>query len=150
MSSDPGAPTEKMRALLRSVMVQRTYDFSGVGLIVCNSPESLPIIPLSLYEPNLKGDLVDQLVHIASRGSEHHDGFHIISQTWRLTKVAQYFSPPIIHDAEIDRSKRFGGRYLAALFGSWIPSVALAGIASEGFGIAIFERGREVLFEEQP
>jgi hypothetical protein len=150
MSSDLRAPIEKMRILLRSVMVRRTYDFSGVGLIVSNSPESLPIIPLSKYEPNLaEGDLVGQLVHIASRSSEHHDGFHIVSQRWRLTKVAQYFSPPIIEDAEIDRSKRFGGRYLAALFGSSIPTVTLAGIASEGVGIAVFERGREVFFEEQ-
>jgi hypothetical protein len=139
-----------MRTILRNVMARRSHDFSGVGLILCNSPESLPIIPLSKYEPNVgEGELVDQLVHIASRSSEHHDGFHIVSHAWRLTRVAQYFSPPIVEDAEIDRSKRFGGRYLAALFGSSIATVTLAGIASEGFGIAIFERGREILFEEQ-
>jgi hypothetical protein len=50
----------------------------------------------------------------------------------------------------IDRSKRFGGRYLAALFGSALPDVWAAGIASPGFGIAIFERGAEVLYEKTP
>ena len=72
----------------------------------------------------------------------------IISSAGHLTRVAQYFSPPIIPDAQIDRSKRFGGRYLAALFGSAIPSVIVSGIASEGFGIAVFRSGREVIFED--
>src|SRR5205823_12332189 len=85
---------------------------------------------------------------VAARNSEHHDGFHVISSTWRLTRVAQYFSPPIIPDAQIDRSKRFGGRYLAALFGSGIPGVLASGIASEGFGIAVFRGGKETFFED--
>ncbi|MGY3582596.1 hypothetical protein ACVIGB_008337 [Bradyrhizobium sp. USDA 4341] len=149
MRSDQVFLVERMKDTLRSVMARRTYDFSGIGLIVSNSPEKLPIVPLSKSEPNFeKSDLVSQLVAIASRSSAYHDGFHIISQTWQLTGVAQYFSPPVADDAVIDRSKRFGGRYLAALFGSSIPAVSLSGIASEDFGIAVFERGREVFFEE--
>lgn len=149
LMSDPVVLTERMKDILRSVMVRRTHDFSGIGLIVCSSPEKLPIVPLSKSEPNFEeSDLVRQLIAIASRSSAYHDGFHIISQTWQLTRVAQYFSPPVAHDAVIDRSKRFGGRYLAALFGSSIPAVSLSGIASEDFGIAVFERGREVFFEE--
>ncbi|MGY2805554.1 hypothetical protein [Bradyrhizobium sp. USDA 4506] len=149
MWSDQVVRIERTRDILRDVMARRTYDFSGIGLVVCSSPEKLPIVPLSKSEPNIEeGDLVRQLIAIASRGSAYHDGFHIISPSWQLIRVAQYFSPPIAHDAVIDRSKRFGGRYLAALFGSSIPAVSLSGIASEDFGIAIFERGREVFFEE--
>lgn len=149
MRSDQVVLIERMKETLRSVMALRTYDFSGIGIIVCSWPEKLPMVPLSKSEPNFDGgDLVRQLVAIASRGSAYHDGFHVISKTWQLTRVAQYFSPPVAEDAVIDRSKRFGGRYLAALFGSSIPAVSLSGIASEDFGIAVFERGREIFFEE--
>lgn len=141
---------EWLRDTLRGVMKLRTPDFSGVGVIVCNSPESLPIVPLVRSSPRLDAeDLISQLVAISSRRSDHHDGFHIISEAGRLTRVAQYFSPPIIPDAAIDRSKRFGGRYLAALYGSAIPEVRLSGIASEVFGIAIFRACRQVFFEDQ-
>ncbi|MBR1225218.1 hypothetical protein JQ600_09840 [Bradyrhizobium sp. AUGA SZCCT0176] len=140
---------ERLRDTLRDVMRRRTCDFSGIGIVVCDYPEVLPFVPLSKVTTAFDGqDLVSRLVEIASRRSEHHDGFHVISTAWRLTKVAQYFSPPIISGAEIDRSKRFGGRYLAALFGSAIPKVMLSGIASEGFGIAVFCGGKEVFFEE--
>ena len=150
MKSQHEASTERLCRTLRDVMKRRTVDFSGVGVIICNSPENLPILPLSNSEPRFEEtDLVSQLVTIASRRSDFHDGFHVMSDAWLLTKVAQYFSPPIVADAIIDRSKRFGGRYLAALFGSAIPEVLLSGIATEGFGIAIFQGGREVLFEER-
>jgi hypothetical protein len=36
---------------------------------------------------------------------------------------------------------------VAALFGSAIPSVLLTGIASQGFGLSIFEAGKEKHFE---
>ena len=140
----------QLRNILRNVMGRRTIDFSGVGLIVCNSLQRLPVFPLSKSQPSFERfDLVDQLLEIAPLSSEYHDGFHVISDAWRLTSVAQYFSPPIIVGAPLDRSKRFGGRYLAALFGSAISEVKLTGIASDGFGIAIFQRGREVVFEGQ-
>jgi hypothetical protein len=144
------ASIEWLRDTLRGVMKSRTPDFSGVGVIVCNSPESLPIVPLVRSSPKLDTeDLISQLVTISSRRSDHHDGFHIISEAGRLTRLAQYFSPPIIRDAAIDRSKRFGGRYLAALYGSAIPEVRLSGMASEVFGIAIFQACREVFFEDR-
>jgi hypothetical protein len=59
--------------------------------------------------------------------------------------VSQYFSPPIVANT-LDRTKLFGGRYVAALFGSAIQGVELTGIASRGFGIAVFKDGSERLF----
>ncbi len=139
---------ERLRDILREVMARRTPDFSGIGLIVCDDWDRLPLVPLSNTADVFdREDLVPRLVAISSRLSDHHDGFHVVSSNWRLTKVAQYFSPPIVPEAAIDRSKRFGGRYLAALFGSAIPEVRLSGIASEGFGIAVFRAGKEVFFE---
>jgi hypothetical protein len=141
--------SERLRDTLRGVIRRRTADFSGIGLIVSDTPELLPLFPLSqTMNSSDAEDIVSCLAAISARQSEHHDGFHVISSTWRLTRVAQYFSPPIIPDAQIDRSKRFGGRYLAALFGSGIPGVLASGIASEGFGIAVFRGGRETFFED--
>jgi hypothetical protein len=148
MDDGPDA-SERLRQILRDIVRRRTDDFSGIGLIVCDSPEMLPLFPLSEpLTPAVPSDLVSYLVGISSRSSSYHDGFHVISRSWQLTRVAQYFSPPIVLRAEIDRSKRFGGRYLAALFGSAISGVSMSGIASEGFGIAIFRDGREVIYED--
>jgi len=95
-------------------------------------------------------ELITSLAAISVHDCEYHDGFHIVSSDWRLIRVSQYFSPPIVANPTIDRTKLFGGRYVAALFGSAIPGVQLTGIASRGFGIAVFKDGTERLFEESP
>ena len=143
---------ERMIASLRSILgqVQKAAgeDFSGIGILVCDTPDLLPILsirPVSTLSGGM--DLISSLAAISVHDSEYHDGFHIVSSDWRLTRVSQYFSPPIVVDATIDRTKLFGGRYMAALFGSSIPGVHLAGIASRTFGIAIFKDGAERFFE---
>ena len=120
-------------------------------MLVCDAPEILPIVPLR-RESTLLGalDLIASLAKISVPDSEYHDGFHITSSDWRLIRVSQYFSPPIVANATIDRRKGFGARYAAALLGSAIPEVQLAGIASRGFGIAVFKDGFERLFENTP
>jgi hypothetical protein len=45
---------------------------------------------------------------------------------------------------KIDRSAPFGGRYLAALFGSTIDGVLATAIATPGLGVIIFMNGEEV------
>jgi len=141
----------KLRTLLWQVHNAAGDDFTGVGILVCDTPDILPILPLRPVSTLSCGmDLVGSLAAISVRDSEYHDGFHIVSSDWRLTRVSQYFSPPILADARIDRTKVFGGRYIAALFGSAIHGVQLAGIASRDFGIAVFENGSERLFEPAP
>ena len=138
----------ELRNLLWQVQAAAGKEFSGLGLLVCDTPEQLPIIPLRpKSNPPHRRNLIDSLVAISSPSSEYHDGVHIVSTEWGLTLVSQYFSPPIVKDAVIDRSRVFGGRYLAALFGSAIPGVTLSGIASKEFGVAIFENGFERHFE---
>lgn len=139
---------DQLKQVLSRVHSLASSDFAGIGLLLCTSDEDLPIYPL---RPGGQippcPDLVQCLVGISSAQSEFHDGFHIVSTDWKLLKVSQYFSPPIIPAAQIDWSKKFGGRYLAALFGSCLPPVVAAGIASNGFGLAIFQNGHEVYFE---
>jgi hypothetical protein len=122
--------------------------FTGVGLLICDAPDNLPILPLrSRTYPPCTNDLIASLAAISVPESEYHDGFHVISSDWKLLRVSQYFSPPIVYNVFIDRTKLFGGRYLAALFGSAIHTVKVAGIASRRFGIAVFKDGSECSFE---
>ena len=139
---------DELRNVLWKVQTVAGHDFSGVGLLICDTPDFLPILPLRpLSIPPVERDLIAALVAVSNPESEYHDGFHVVSSDWRLSRVSQYFSPPIIDNAIIDRNKIFGGRYIAALFGSAIPCVQLTGIASWGFGIAIFKGGAERYFE---
>lgn len=139
---------EELRNVLWQVQAAAGSNFSGLGLLICDTPGILPILPLrSLSVPEDARDLISLLVTISNTDSEYHDGFHVVSSDWKLSRVSQYFSPPIIDNAIIDRSKPIGGRYVAALFGSAIPAVHLTGIASRDFGIAIFEGGMERYFE---
>ncbi len=83
-------------------------------------------------------------MRIADSSSEFHDGFHVLSPDLELLLVSQYFSPPIVTSVVIDTTRRLGGRYMAALFGSALPTVCASGVASLHYGVAIFENGREV------
>lgn len=139
---------KRLRNLLADVELAAGPNFSGIGLLICDAPESLPIISLRDRLPlTSTEDVVATLAEISSVESEFHDGFHILTTDFSILKVAQYFSPPAKSGLAIDRSKPIGGRYLAAQFGSALPGVYLSGIASEKLGIAVFRDGIEVLFE---
>lgn len=136
--------TDALLKLLIEVDARAGLDFSGIGLIVSEWPLDLPILALRpVSDPGEVTDVADKLAKISNPAHEHHDGFHVLGPDLRLTHLAQYFSPPIVPSAPIDRSRRFGGRYLAALFGSALPGVLATGIASREFGIAVFHDGRE-------
>jgi hypothetical protein len=138
----------RLRDTLKGVQARAGAEFSGIGVIVSDTPERLPLFPIKVLEQALPDmELADFLAEISTASSEYHDGFHVISSDWRLIRVAQYFSPPIVRTVEINRSKRFGGRYLAALFGSTLPEVKATGIASSDFGVAVFGHGVEALYE---
>lgn len=146
----PSAPlVSRLRDTLLRIQHAAGDDFSGIGLIIHQDDAVLPIFPLRLGVEAPEATCVEAaLAAIASTHSDLHDGFHLLSTNWRITAIAQYFSPQILPNIKIDRSKSFGGRYVAALFGSALPGVILCGIASNHFGLAIFESGREVLFEK--
>lgn len=139
---------ERLAELLYNIQCRGASGFSGIGLIVSDTPELLPIVSLRPRSVgNFGRSAIDDLVDISSAESEFHDGFHVISSNFEILLVAQYFSPPILPQLPIDRRKRFGGRYLAAMFGSGIRGVSATGVASNGFGLAVFQRGAEVFFK---
>jgi hypothetical protein len=146
----PPAPQdliEQLASLLAEVGNRAGPDFSGIGLIVTTSSDSLPIIALRPVSKLIDGtDTALALSRISYPWHEQHDGFHILTPDLKIIKVSQYFSPPIEFGARIDRSKRFGGRYLAALFGSMLPGVVATGISSRDFGLAVFQGGHEKVY----
>lgn len=139
---------EELIELLTKIQLQAGKDFSGIGIIVCDNPGNLPIFPIRLEDhAREQKSLIEIFIEISSSNSEFHDGFHIVSSKFELLKIAQYFSPPIEENATPNRERIFGGRYLAALFGSFIPTIKATGIASNGFGVAVFQNGKEVYFK---
>lgn len=139
---------DELRILLHVVWENSGADFSGVGVIVCDNAQDLPIISLRDDASITEGSVTDVLSNISRYSSRYHDGFHIMNGNGKLTQIAQYFSPPIVPEAVIDRQRSVGGRFVAALFGSAIPGVLMTGIVGLKSGLSIFHNGEEVVYEE--
>jgi hypothetical protein len=90
----------RLRDILWLVRAVAGDAFSGVGVVICDEPDNLPIIPLrTVSGPLAESDLVTTLASISVLQSEFHDGFHIVSSKWRLSRVAQYFSPAVFFNS---------------------------------------------------
>lgn len=139
---------KEFRNLLYEVGFNSRADFSGIGIVVCDFPADLPVVSLRDTAPDIAGSVTYVLSELSSHKSKYHDGFHILNEKGELTHVAQYFSPPIVQEAYIDKLRLVGGRFVAALFGSAISGVIMTGIISEGHGLSIFKNGKEVYFED--
>lgn len=140
----------RLHRLLRKVRDEGGKSFSGIGVVVSAAPGDLPIMPLRpasiLCDPR---STLEILVTISHASNEFHDGFHVLSPALDVMLVSLYFSPPIVAGVGVgvDPVRRLGGRYMAALFGSALPGVLAAGVASADYGVAVFLRGREVSAE---
>lgn len=123
-------------------------DFTGLGVIVCTPSTELPTVPLRLgITIPQEEDIALSLAKISKATNDLHDGFHVLTPNLHLMALSQYFSPPVSKTAIINRNRKFGGRYIAALFGSTIPDILLCGIATESLGIILFKDGREFFSE---
>lgn len=137
--------SERLHDLLIAVRAGASSSFSGIVVLISCDPTILPITPPRPVEAlNLEGNTLDTLIAISDLTSEFHDGFHVLSPDLRLFRTSQYFSPPIVLGIGGDPQRRVGGRYMAALFGSALPGVLTSGVVSSTYGIAVFERGREI------
>lgn len=123
-------------------------NFSGIGLIICNNTKNLSITNLRDANPIQNGSTIDLLSEISNKNNTYHDGFHILNDSGKIIYTAQYFSPPIIPNVWFDRSRLVGGRFVSALYGSFIEEIQLTGIVSEGGRLSIFENGKEIHHEE--
>lgn len=147
-SASDAALCEELSVLLRDAQVRAGADFSGLGVLVTSDMAALPVFPIG-PQMKLPGNrkVADILGSISRADHPCHDGFHILSGELKLVATSQYFSPPVQNRAEVDRSIKFGGRYLAALFGSCLPDVLATGIATHDMGVAIFTNGTRVTLD---
>lgn len=136
-----------LRALLTRLLECSGSDFSGIGVVVCDRGTPLPTVSLRQDTPNIGGGTFETLAAIARPESRYHDGFHILDANRELIAVAQYFSPPIPATYQLPAHQLYGGRYVAALFGSSLPGVISTAIATRELGVVIFRRGEEVPFD---
>jgi hypothetical protein len=142
---------DELHHLLQGVRARAGATFCGVGVLICDNPQELPLVPLRLDRQIPAGDdLPSVLAELSRSECDLHDGFHVLSSSLRLIRVAQYFSPPAPQSVVIDRSRPIGGRYLAAQFGSALPQVGAAGVLGRGLALAVFSDGLEVRFESAP
>jgi len=115
--------------------------FTGLGLIVTDNAEKLPIYSLYKYTNTYEKNLVKQLIELSKLESSYHDGFHILSSSLELTHISQYFYPQPPIDLSIELEEGKGVRYLVAKIGSTLPSVLYTAIVSNNYGICIFKNG---------
>lgn len=133
--------------LLRRIQTAAGASFSGLGLLISEHPERLPLAPLRATDVLPREDLASSLTAISQWGNEAHDGFHVISADFRLVRLSQLLSPPIPPNFQPDAARPFGARFLAARLGSCLPDVLMTGVASRNTGIAIFADGVELFYE---
>lgn len=139
-ASDP----ERMRdLLLRLRMTIPKEEFCGVGLILYSDVTSLPIASLRPGNSPLEGGTLEDIISKASCLSEPcHDGFHLVSNDWRLTHVNQYFAPPLPTNITLEVRPGFGARHASALLGSLLPGVICIGVLGNGDSLVVFQEGR--------
>lgn len=130
--------------LLKHVQDLAGARFTGTGLIITARPDTLPIVPLRTTTPVPAGEVAEFLAMASQPDSPFHDGFHVLSPDFKVLRVAQYFSPPIVPTARIGQGRLVGGRYVAALFGSALADVEMTGIASRASGVSVFQQGVDV------
>lgn len=135
----------RLHNLLDEIRITGGDTFAGIGVLVSNAPDDLPIMPLrATLDRTRDVDTKSLLTDISQIAHEYHDGFHVISSEFRVLKLSVYFSPPIVREVIAGPQHDKGARYWAALYGSALPAVVMAGVASPRYGVVVFEAGREV------
>ena len=136
-----------LKKLLDGVAKHVDSDFAGLGIIVWDCVVPLPTYSMRDQEPASMrdADALSVLSAVSREPSEYHDGFHVLDQSLNVIQLSTYFSPAIVPDLVLPAHARsYGGRYLAAAFGSCSPGVVCTGVLSRRYGPYVFQSGREV------
>lgn len=140
------AVSTKLFELLCRVRETSGTAFTGLGVLVSNASENLPLSPLRPEGHPLDDcTLVEFLSEISKDSSDLHDGFHLLSSDFKVRSTSLYFAAPILPDFRVNGCRRVGARFLTALFGSALDNVIATGVASPSYGVAVFQRGSEVI-----
>ena len=122
--------------------------FTGTGIVVYDSLESLPLFFMSDHSKVVEGDIYKTILESSLATNPNHDGFNMINSDFEITHRNVYFAPPINQEVDFDNCKGYGTRYVAALMGSTVPGVLLTAVVSNSYGIVIFKDG-EIVWESK-
>ncbi|WP_264524035.1 hypothetical protein [Flavobacterium sp. N502536] len=143
---------EKIIKLCTDFNGQKSAKFEGIGLVVYNDFDDLPVIPLNekkipftLPVVNYE-NILKVLIEVSSSESIYQDGFHLLSEDLSLTHISQYFSTPIKKELKVKNN--YGSRYRTALYGSLLPNVIYTIVISKDYGIVIFSDGKELFTQK--
>jgi len=134
--------------LLFDIERKKNHNFNGIGIIMYNNFELLPITSMNnnidkrykLPKTNYL-DILNILLELSNGNNEFHDGFHLISDKFELSHISQYFSTPIKKEVLI--GDNYGSRYRTALYGSFLEGVILTAVIGVNYGPTIFKNGEK-------
>jgi hypothetical protein len=142
-------PEEWLTAVLCHVAADLPARFAGLGLVLYAPPLDLPVTPLvpQSQMPRLPGGdfrgSAELLRGLSDSASPLHDGFHLVdARSLALTHLCHFFAPPI--PPAIPKSipdHPVGARFMAALLGSFLPSVVMTAVLSDREGAIAIEHG---------
>ncbi|MDO3382394.1 hypothetical protein [Gilvimarinus algae] len=139
--------------LLATIASNRREDFSGAGLLFYGDLSKLPHLQMSLGpgglpKSQIRGYDIASIVTSLSRTlTPLHDGFHFIDvQSWKITHISQFISPPIPHDAA-SKFNGAGARFMSAALASILPGIVCVGLVSRQGKIHLLCNGTDVCNE---
>lgn len=136
---------ENLYNILSTLKTQENNLFSGVGLLICDNTDNLPISSLHNSSFVTSGqDLAKQLIELSNYNNRYHDGFHILSTNLEITHVAQYFYPKPPKEHIHSSAENYGVRYFVAKIGSTLPDVKYSAIVNSNYEIYIFQDGKRL------
>lgn len=136
----------KLRTMLEKVRAEVPGNiFTGVGVVVCNSMDSIPFLPMGQNSQlSNEVDTVSMIMEGSLATNVNHDGFNILGEDLNLLYRNVFISPPIENDIDLDIKQGFGARYVAAILASKIEGVAITAVVSNSYGIEVFKDGKIV------
>ncbi|MCH4813333.1 hypothetical protein [Vreelandella neptunia] len=139
---------EKLSTLMSNIRVENKNDFYGVGLIITDHINGLPVYQLPIAKKYNIGKFKTEAMLKWMCGSKDalHDGFHILTSNMDILLNSCYVAAPIpectdkILNSDLDIEK-IGSRWITALFTSLIPEVHATGIISASGSQYLFVNG---------
>lgn len=139
--------------ILKQIQEKKTKGFSGLGIIFYTSISSLPHVSLGglkVAKPKLPisdlNSIYDVLIEISDIQNSWHDGFHLINiDTFELTHISQYISPPINESFPGNSYDRpTGARQMTALLASTLKFIEYVCILNGKNEIIIYRYGKKL------
>lgn len=136
---------QKLFKTLSELYSKAEGPFVGVGILICDNTENLPIYPLYKTKATFKSnELVDQLRELVNYRNKYHDGFLILNSDLKITHTSQYFYPKPSSETSCEISNDYGVRYFVAMLGSNLPNVLYSAIVGNEYGVCIFKDGKKI------